>query len=94
MEKKITLKKLTELSEVKLGMDKQYYVKKSDIVKHIPMYKIIEKPTDDIEFHIKTISDVQTTLFDKKVYLCEFSMINLKGWINMEVDEFNQLETI
>ena len=92
--KKITLKKLTELSEVKLGMKKQYYVKRLDIFKHIPMYKIIEKPTDDIEFYIKTISDVQTAFFDKKVYLCEFSMLNLKGWINMEVDEFNQLETI
>jgi hypothetical protein len=94
MAKKITLKKLTELSEVKLGMDKQYYVTTSDIVKELPMSEKIKKPIDDIEFYIKTISDIQTTFFDKKVYLCEFSLFNLKGWINMEVSEFNQLETI
>ena len=92
--KKITLKKLTDLSEVKLGMEKQYYIKTSELVKELPMSEKTKNCTDDIEFYIKTISDIQTTFFDKKVYLCEFSLFNLKGWINMEVSEFNELETI
>jgi hypothetical protein len=90
--KKITFKKLLELSEVKLGMTKQYYVPKEDVQKDEPTVK------DDTWFGIKTVSEIQTTLFDKKVYLCEWtypkSFKGMKGWINMEVVEYHQLEDV
>jgi hypothetical protein len=86
--KKITFKKLLELSDAKLGMKQQYYVPKEDILKEEP------KVTDDTWFSIKTISEVQTTEFGKKVYLCEFRIPGLAGWINVEVGEYHQLEDL
>ncbi len=86
--KKITFKKLLELSDAKLGMKKQYYVRKEDILKEQP------KVTDDTWFSIKTVSEVQTTEFDKKVYLCEYRLPGLGGWINVEVGEYHQLEDL
>jgi hypothetical protein len=88
--KKITVKKLLQLSDEKLGMEKQYYTKREDLRDGLSVRNL----SDDLVFTIKTISDEETTTFGKKVYLCEYGLSNVKGWINMEVSEFNQLETI
>jgi hypothetical protein len=71
-------------------MQKQYYVPKEDVLKDEPNI------TDQTCFSVKTVSEVQTTDFGKKVYLCEWRhpKQGLAGWINMEVVEYHQLEDI
>jgi hypothetical protein len=88
--KKITVKKLLQLSDEKLGMQKQYYVKQEQLRDGLSVRNL----SDELVFTIKTISDEETTTFGKKVYLCEYRLGHLRGWINMEVSEFNQLQTI
>jgi hypothetical protein len=86
--KKVTFKKLLELSDEKLGMTKQYYVPKEDVLKDEPTI------TDGTWFGLQRLSDVETTTFNKKVYLCKFMREGLGGLINMEVAEYHQLEDL
>ena len=84
--KQITFKKLLQLSDVKLGMEKQYYVPESDVVNDFKNFNY------DWLFSIKKISDVETTKFGKQVYLCEWKLAHIGGWINMEVQEYENLK--
>jgi len=56
--KKVTFKKLLELSDEKLGMTKQYYVPKEDVLKDEPTI------TDGTWFGLQRLSDVETTTFN------------------------------